>query len=493
MNIPIYFYDIINIFIGFIITGIFSVITVKIYIKKYKKNYLNHKKILSISTENLKNESNLRQNTEKKLQHTLQTVCELHGKLSTAEEKLKLFNCYYQKYEKLNVELQKQMDLNHIQALKIKELSIRLEEHKISTEEKQKLFIDNEHKLTIQIENLANRIFEKNRSQLETQNKLSLENILSPLQIQLDIFKKQMQNNFNLEEKTTHSLTYEIRTLHQLNAKITQETVNLTQALKGNNKIQGNWGEVILTRALESSGMREGYEFHIQNSIKHKDGYRLQPDVVIHLPKNKKVIIDSKVSLIAYERYFNSTNKEEKRLAITDHINSIRNHIKSLNKKDYQKLFELNTLDYILMFIPIESAFILAIKTEPSLLTDAMKRNIMLTSPTTLLIALRTINNLWQYEYQNCYAKKIADKASNLYDKLRLFIDDLNKIGVYLHKAETVYNAAKNKFSEGKGNIISKAESFKALGVQIKQPIITTTTPSHKESHDNTCITSTYK
>ncbi|WP_159715002.1 DNA recombination protein RmuC [Blochmannia endosymbiont of Camponotus nipponensis] len=472
-------YNFLSMLVGVLISGIFFNIIGQRYIKKYKNDYTAYEHALCMTTQNLKNESTLRYNIEQKLQNELQIVYELHGKLSTAEERLKLLDHYHQKCEQLNHELRLQLNLNHTQELKLQELNIRLEEYKLAIEEKQKLFIDSENRLTMQFENLANRIFEQNGCKVDQQNRITLDRMLHPLKEQLEGFKSQMENGFAKEEESRNILTYEIRNLHQLNAKITQETINLTQALKGNNKTQGGWGEVILTRALEASGMREGYEFHVQVSIKQKDGHRLQPDVIIHLPHGKDVIIDSKVSLIAYERYFNSDNEEDRRLAIIDHVHSLRSHIKSLSKKDYQKLFGLNTLDYILMFVPIESAFMLAIKKEISLLTDAMRYNIMLISPTTLLIALRTINNLWRYENQNCHAKKIADKAGRLYDKLRLFMDDLNKIGFYLNKAEVIYSAARNKFSEGKGNIISQVEGFRTLGVQIKQPIGTSSMTSN--------------
>ncbi|WP_331828539.1 DNA recombination protein RmuC [Candidatus Blochmannia sp. SNP] len=470
--IPFYLYNIISMLAGSLLTGVFCKIIKKRCIKRYKNDCKAHENALGIIKQNLKNESDLRHNIEQKLQNKSQIIYELYGKLSTTEERLKLLDHYHQKSEQLNHELHIQLNLNHTQELKLQELSIRLEEYKLATKEKQKLFTDSENRLAMQFENLANRIFEQNGYKIDKQNRITLDRMLYPLKEQLEGFKNQIQNNIEKEKQARHTLTYEIRNLHQLNAKITQETINLTQALKGNNKTQGSWGEVILTRALEASGMREGHEFHVQVSIKQTNGHRLQPDVIIHLPQGKDVVIDSKISLVAYERYFNSNNEEDRQLAITDHVHSLRAHIKSLSKKDYQKLFGLNTLDYILMFVPIESAFMLAIEKEASLLTDAMRYNIMLISPTTLLIALRTINNLWRYEYQNCHSKKIADKAGRLYDKLRLFMDDLNKIGLYLNKAEIIYNAAKNKFSEGKGNIISQAESFRALGVQIKQPII---------------------
>lgn len=472
-NIPLYLYsNSISFLIGFVITGIIFLTIKKRSIEKYKNNYtLTHNQTLYIIAQNFQNESNIRYSIEKKLQKTLQTIHELNNKLSIAEERLKLFSHYCQKHKESQFELENQININHKKELKIKELIIRLEEHKLITQEKQKLLIENEKKLTMQFENLANRIFTQHEYTINKKQQNTLNNILHPFREQLKHFQNQIQTSFSQEEKIKHSLTYEIRNLHQLNSRITQETINLTQALKGNNKIQGNWGEVILTRVLEASGMRAGHEFHIQKHIIQENGCKLQPDVIVHLPQNKKIIIDSKVSLIAYERYFNSKNEKNQKLAIIDHISSLRTHITSLSKKNYQKIFEINTLDYILMFIPIESAFIVAIEKESSLLTDAIRHNIMLVSPTTLLIALRTINNLWRHENQNYHAKKILDKAGRLYDKIRLFIEDFNKIGQYLNKADTIYNTAKNKFYEGKGNIINQIESFQDFGVQIKQPI----------------------
>lgn len=441
---------------------------------KYKNHQILYEKNLIIFEQDLKNESNFRNILEKKLQNEQKITYELHGTLSAAKENLKLLDYYKQQHEQICHELKIQINQNHNQNIKINELNTKFEEYKLSIKEKEKFFINHEHRIKIQFEHLTNQIIEQNRLKINEQNQLVLNQILQPFREQLNNFENQIQNNFLKSEQTKHELTYEIHQLHQLNTQITQETVNLTNALKGNNKTQGNWGEVILTRTLELSGMREGHEFHLQINIQQADGRKAQPDVIVHLPNEKEVIIDSKMSLTAYERYFNSTNKKNQDLALHEHIQSLRTHIKSLNKKDYQSLFGLKTLDYILMFIPIESALTIAIEKEVSLLTDAMNCNIMLVSPTTLLIALRTINNLWRYKHQNYNAIKIAEKASRLYDKLRLFVDDLNKIGLYLNKAETTYNAAKNKFFEGKGNIINQAESFKSLGVQIKQSITTT-------------------
>ncbi|POS81680.1 hypothetical protein EPUL_006769, partial [Erysiphe pulchra] len=230
-----------------------------------------------------------------------------------------------------------------------------------------------------------------------------------------------MQDSFSNEARERHTLAHEISNLQQLHIHMTQEAVNLTRALKGDNRVQGNWGEIVLSRVLEASGLREGHEFNTQVSIQHSDEQRLQPDVVVRLPQGKDVVIDAKMSLVAYERYFNSDNETDRKLALTDHVNSLRNHMKRLGRKDYQRLLGLRSLDYVLMFVPVEPAFMVAINQHPELISEALAHNIMLVSPTTLLVALRTINSLWRYEHQSRNAQHIADRATRLYDKFRLF------------------------------------------------------------------------
>jgi DNA recombination protein RmuC len=250
-----------------------------------------------------------------------------------------------------------------------------------------------------------------------------------------------------------------------------KEALNLTQALKGDNKQQGNWGEVVLARVLAESGLREGHEYETQVSLQNDMGKRYQPDVIVHLPQDKQVVVDSKMALVAYERYFHAETDEERDAALRDHLLALRNHIKGLSQKDYHQLRGIESLDYVLMFIPVEPAFQVAIQADPSLVKDAMEQNIILVSPTTLLVALRTIDNLWRNDRQNQNARLIAERASKLYDKLRLFVDDMEGLGSALDRANQNYQGAMNKLVTGRGNAISQAESFKQLGVEVKRSI----------------------
>jgi DNA recombination protein RmuC len=396
---------------------------------------------------------------------------DLSSRLAAAEERLQPLEHWRQECEKLGQELRAQREAHSAQEAELREVTTRLEETRIGAEEKQRLLINSEQRLALQFEQLANRIFEQSGRKVNEQNRQSLDLLLAPLREQLDGFRRQVQDSFGQEARERHTLTHEIRGLQQLNAQMTREAVNLTRALKGDNKTQGNWGEVVLSHVLEASGLREGYEYQTQVSIQVDSAQRMQPDVIVRLPQGKDVVIDAKMSLVAYERYFNSEDDSEREAALAEHIQSLRGHMRLLSGKDYQQLPGLRSLDYVLMFIPIEPAFMLAIDKQPELIGEALKQNIMLASPTTLLVALRTINNLWRYEHQSRNAQRIAERAARLYDKIRLFVDDMLAIGQSLDKAQSGYRLAMNKLSQGRGNIIGQAEGFAALGVEIKRPI----------------------
>ncbi|MBK5015586.1 DNA recombination protein RmuC [Pantoea sp. S62] len=408
---------------------------------------------------------------QQQTQQREQELRQLHGALSGANERLQQLDYWRNESEQLNRELRNQLEVNSAQEAELREVTIRLEETRFAAEEKQRLLTNSEQRLSAQFENLANRIFENSGRRVDEQNRQSLDGLIGPLREQLDGFRRQVHESFGAEARERHTLTHEIRQLQQLNAQMAQEALNLTKALKGDNKIQGNWGEVVLSRVLEASGLREGYEYETQVSIQSEQQGRMQPDVIVRLPQGKDVVVDAKMTLVAYERYFNADDEIEREQAIQEHVSAMRAHIRLLGRKDYQQLPGLRSLDYVLMFIPVEPAFLLAIDRQPELIGEALQQNIMLVSPTTLLVALRTINNLWRYEHQSRNAQRIADRATRLYDKMRLFVDDMSGIGHSLDKAQNSYREAMKKLAEGRGNLIAQTEGFRALGVEIKRPI----------------------
>lgn len=337
--------------------------------------------------------------------------------------------------------------------------------------DKIQLLEDSELRLNAQFENLATKIFEARSEKLQSQNNQQLDSVLAPFKQQLEGFRAQVQASYSHEQTQRSALKHQLDSLTELNLKMSQDAVNLTKALKGDNKQQGNWGEVILERVLQESGLREGHEYDTQTDLKNEIGKRFKPDVIVHLPENKDVVIDAKMSLVAYERYFNSDDEEVRAQAIKEHIISVRAHIKGLSQKDYQKLHGLKSLDYVLMFIPLEPAFLLALEHDPSLVNYALESNIMLVSPTNLLVALRTINNIWRYEYQNQNAQLIAKQAGKIYDKLCGYLDDMEKLGRAIESADKNFSNAMNKLSTGKGNVIRQAHQMQQLGVETSKKV----------------------
>ncbi|PQJ44810.1 recombinase RmuC [Vibrio campbellii] len=398
-------------------------------------------------------------------------VRQTHGKLMAAMEKLRYFEAVKQERQQYFDELGQMREHKSRLETQLREQQARHEQINQANAEKLQILEQAETRLKQQFEHLANQLFEEKTAKVDMQNRQSLEGLLSPLKEQLEGFKKQVNDSFSQEAKERHTLVHELKNLQRLNEHMTREAVNLTQALKGDNKQQGNWGEVVLARVLAESGLREGHEYQTQVSLQNEAGKRYQPDVIVHLPQNKQVVVDSKMALVAYERYFNAENDIQREQALSDHLAALRAHIKGLSLKDYHQLKGIQSLDYVLMFIPVEPAFQVAIQADPSLVKDAMEQNIILVSPTTLLVALRTIDNLWRNERQNENAQLIAERAAKLYDKLRLFVDDMEGLGGALDKANQTYQGAMNKLATGRGNMIRQAESFKQLGVEVKRPI----------------------
>jgi DNA recombination protein RmuC len=396
---------------------------------------------------------------------------QLQVSLASTREALQQQAHWRTSYETLIQELNHLKTLQAAQQAERREIEVRFEESQRAAAQQQQLLLTSEQRLSSQFENLAHRIFAQSNRQVEEQNRLGLDKLLIPLKEQLDGFRRQVQESFGQEARERHTLVHEIHQLQQLNLRMAQDAVNLTQALKGNNKTQGNWGEVVLSRVLEASGLREGHEYQTQVSVAVDSAQRLQPDVIVRLPQNKSVIIDAKLSLVAYERYFNGEPGEQRSQALAEHLSSIRNHIRQLGHKEYHKLLGLGSLDYVLMFIPVEPALLLALDQAPELLSESLQRQVMLVSPSTLLIALRTIENLWRYERQSQYAEQIADNAATLYDKFRLFVTDMEHLGRSLTKTQESYQQAMKKLASGRGNLIRQAEKFRHLGVSVKRPL----------------------
>ncbi|GGQ15650.1 DNA recombination protein RmuC [Shewanella litoralis] len=416
----------------------------------------------------------LQDTLDDKIDHSnhLQTKIEsLISQLSTAEAKAdRVYTVEQQLTDTQHRLMESQLNLAKSNAVQ-QTILVKAEAEQKSLEDKIALLESAEERLKLQFENLANRIFDERSENFKQQNVSQMDGVLGPLKQQLEGFRRQIQESYTHEQSERSALKHQLDHLRELNMKMSQDAINLTKALKGDNKQQGNWGEVILERVLQESGLRESHEYHIQQDLKDDNGKRFKPDVIVHLPEQKDVVIDAKMSLVSYERYFNSEDKDIREQAIKEHALSIRQHIKGLSQKDYHKLHGLKSLDYVLMFIPIEPAFLLAIEYDPSLVNFALEHNIMLVSPTNLLVALRTINNIWRYEYQNQNAQNIAKQASRIYDKLCGYLEDMEKLGRALDGADKSYQSAMAKLSSGKGNLIRQAHFMQQLGVDTSKQI----------------------
>lgn len=320
--------------------------------------------------------------------------------------------------------------------------------------------------LTDRFKALASDILEDKSRRFTEQNQANLNQLLEPLKVKITEFQGKVQEVYFQEGKDRSALAEQVRQLMSLNNQLSKDAHNLTVALKGQAKAQGSWGELILERVLEASGLRKGHEYDIQQSHVRSDGSRAQPDVVVHLPEERHLVIDAKVSLTAYEQYVNSETDQQRDAALKRHLDSVRAHVRELSDKSYQNLYDLKALDFVLMFVPIEPAFMLAISQDNDLWQDAWRRNVLLVSPSTLLFVVRTVAHLWGQEQQNRNAQEIARRGGELYDKLVGFVEDLETIGTRLKQAQLTYDAAYSKFSGGRGNVIKQAERLKDLGVR---------------------------
>ena len=353
----------------------------------------------------------------------------------------------------------------------ISELRVRLEEERNQNSEKLALLKQAEEEMKLQFSKLANEIFEQKSKVHAEQNRLQLDTILKPFKEQVNAFGKKIEENYITESKERHLLKDQIVQLRSLNERLSDDANNLTKALKGENKTQGNWGELILEKILKSSGLREGHEYETQGSYKDVSGKLYRPDVLVHLPDDKDIVIDSKVSLVAYEHYINAEDEQEKESALKQHVASVRAHIKGLSDKRYEELSGLKSLDFVLLFMPIEGAYMLALENDANFFQEAIKQNIMVVGPSTLLVTLRTIEYIWRNERQEQNAQEIAEKAANLYDKFVGFVTDMEKIGTQIGKTQESYDAAMKKLSVGTGNLIKRTEDMRKLGIKTKKKI----------------------
>jgi DNA recombination protein RmuC len=341
-----------------------------------------------------------------------------------------------------------------------------LDAERTQTAEKVNLINEAKEHLTDRFKTLANEILEEKAKRFTEQNQTNIGLVLEPLKVQLQDFKSKVEQVYLDESKDRTALAEQVRQLSDLNQQLSQDANNLAQALKGSSKAQGNWGEFILERILEASGLRNGHEYDVKENHTRPDGSRAQPDVVIHLPQGRELIVDSKVSLTAYDEYCAGENDLVRENSIERHIVSIRQHIRELSQQDYQLLYGVKSVDYVVMFVPIESALALGISHDSKLLEDASKKNVLLVSPSMLLFAVRTVAHLWRQELQNRHVQEVARRGAELYDKLCGFVEDLQEMGKRLEQARISYDSAYAKFGTGRGNVIWQAEALKALGVK---------------------------
>ena len=348
-------------------------------------------------------------------------------------------------------------------------LQTRIEQEKLHTAEKLDLLQDAREQLRLQFSELATSILDEKSAHFSKESEEKLSTLLVPFHDQLSSFRQKVDAVHHAETRDRAALQREIASLRTLNQQMSDEAINLTRALKGDKQIQGTWGELVLERVLEQSALRKGVEYETQAVFRDRKNRFQRPDVIVHLPEGRDIIIDSKVSLVSWEKYVNCEDEKEQAAFLKSHVKAIREHVKSLSEKDYTSLKEIRSLDFVLMFMPIEAAFLAAFQSDDSLFTDAVTRKIILVSPTTLLTTLRTIESIWRYEKQSRNAQEIAERAAALYDKFCSFTEDMERMGKQIHALQNSYDNAMTRLSRGRGNLISKVEHFPKMGVKVKK------------------------
>ncbi|WP_447602907.1 DNA recombination protein RmuC [Nitrospira sp. Nam80] len=345
------------------------------------------------------------------------------------------------------------------------ELEITLKTQREQSDKDLALLTNAKEALTLQFRSIATEILEQNSTKFTNTNKQELTAILNPLAEKLVEFKNKVEQTYNIESQQRYSLKQEIEKLAAMATQLDTEARNLTKALKGDSKMRGTWGEVILERLLEHSGLTKDREYRIQQNFEQEDGTRIQPDVVLDLPQKRNIVIDSKVSLIAYERFVSTEDSSLRQSCLNEHVNALRGHVQNLSGKNYHNLYQLNSLDFVLMFVPIEPAFYIAMQEEPAIFTDALAKSVVIVTPATLLATLRTIAYTWRHEYRSRNAQEIAKQAASLYDKFASFAVSLEQVGLRLDQARAAHDQAFKQLKTGKGNLVQQVERFRELGV----------------------------
>lgn len=362
-------------------------------------------------------------------------------------------------------------------------LQARFESEQASAEQKLAVLQDAQQQLRQQFENLANRIFDDKQQRFRDDSKAMLEASLSPLRQQLGDFKQRVESVYEKDSQGRQAILAEVKLLQQLNQSMNEESRRLTQALKGDNKAQGNWGEIILERVLEQSGLSAGREFDTQVTLHNSEGKTLRPDVLIRLPEQRCLIVDAKVSLTDYERFINADSDDNRERALKQHVASMKQHIAGLSQKDYAFLEGVSAPEFVFVFVPIEAAYHAVVDADPSVFTQAYEKNVVVVSPATLLATLRTVQFLWRRDKQNRNAEKIASEAGGLYDQLSLVLESLLELGKQVQRTHDSYQLTLNRLSEGRGNALGRVEKLQRLGAKAKRKM--PSLPGQSEDQDD--------
>ncbi len=394
-----------------------------------------------------------------------------HQQLMQATQQIAGLQASQEEFNRLRVQLnEREVALRELTAEHRSSLA-KMDAEKRALEEKLTLLKDAKEQLNSEFRLLAQRIFEEKQQSFNQQSQQVLKASVDPLREQIDSFRKKVEDAYDKENAERNKLVGHILELQKQTSQIGQDAVNLTKALKGDNKAQGNWGEVILERLLEQSGLQKGVEYDIQVALQDEDGRRRNPDVIVRLPEGKDIVVDSKVSLLHYEQACAAEEETERRQALKLHVNSVRTHIQQLSGKSYDKLEGLRSLDFVFLFIPVEAAFMAAMQEEPGLFQEAYSKHIVVVSPTTLMATLRTVENIWRYEKQNRNAEEIARQAGGLYDQFALLLEAFEDIGKQLGKAQEAFELTRKRWSTGRGNLMRRVETLRQLGAKTKKQL----------------------